>query len=134
MAKGDNPTIKQKKFVAEYLKTGNGTQAALAVYDTDSPEVAGSIASDNLKKQKVKELIESHAEFAAHRVRQLAGQEDNLNVALTASRDILDRSGYAAPQIKPDAPNLFQINVYNTEQARRLADRVLQAGLPEGQG
>lgn len=126
MAKGDNPTIKQRKFVAEYLKTGNGTQAALAVYNTDSPEVAGSIASDNLKKQRVQELIESHAEFAAHRVRELAGQEDNLNVALTASRDILDRSGHLPPQVKPDAPNLFQINVFDPEQARRLASRVLQ--------
>lgn len=43
-------TKKQKGFVNDYVKTGNGTQAALNNYDTDDETVASSIASENLSK------------------------------------------------------------------------------------
>jgi phage terminase small subunit len=58
MPKGERLTIKQKRFVKEYVKDGNGTQAALKTYDTDKPEVAAVIADENLKKPNVKEAIE----------------------------------------------------------------------------
>lgn len=48
---------KQKVFVDEYLATGNGRQAALKAYDTDDPNVAGAIASENLTKPNVSEYI-----------------------------------------------------------------------------
>jgi phage terminase small subunit len=51
-------TVKQKKFIDEYVKTGNGTASALKVYNTKSKIVAGSIASDNLQKPIVKKTIE----------------------------------------------------------------------------
>ncbi len=38
-------TKKQKEFVEAYAEEGNGTQAALATYDTDNPRVAAAIAS-----------------------------------------------------------------------------------------
>ena len=51
-------TRKQAIFVREYVKSGNGTQAALAVYDTDRDNTAAAIASENLRKPNVKSSIE----------------------------------------------------------------------------
>lgn len=88
------PTPKQKKFADTYIDTGNGTRAALEAYDTDKEEVAAVIASENLRKPKVLEYLESRSEQAAIRVVELSEQDENLNVALGASKDILDRAGY----------------------------------------
>lgn len=43
-------TVKQIKFMKEYVKDGNGTRAAMAVYDTKDPRAASVIASENLSK------------------------------------------------------------------------------------
>lgn len=51
-------TKKQKGFVKEYIKTGNGTQSALANYDTDDYSTAGMIASENLNKPKIQIALE----------------------------------------------------------------------------
>lgn len=85
---------KQKKFADKYLETGNGTKSALEVYDVKDENSAAAIASQNLRKIKVQEYLESKAEIAASRVFELANQEENLNVALGASKDILDRAGF----------------------------------------
>ena len=44
---------KERGFVKEYIKTGNGTQSALKVYDTKSYMTGAMIASENLKKPKI---------------------------------------------------------------------------------
>lgn len=87
-------TPKQEKFVKEYLDSGNGTKAALEVYDTNNPRVAASIASENLTKPNIQKYLEDIAVKAATRVEQLMEQSENLTVALGASKDILDRAGY----------------------------------------
>lgn len=52
-------TIKQTKFVKAYVETdGNGRAAALQAYDTDSLDVANSIAVENLQKPSVRDAIE----------------------------------------------------------------------------
>lgn len=51
-------THKEKGFVKDYLKTGNGTEAALANYDTESENTAAAIASQNLRKPKILNLVE----------------------------------------------------------------------------
>lgn len=43
-------TIKEKKFVNEYLKTGNATEAAARVYDVSTRNSAKSIGYENLTK------------------------------------------------------------------------------------
>lgn len=43
-------TMKQRKFLDEYFKTGNGTMSALKAYDTKDYATAASIARENLKK------------------------------------------------------------------------------------
>ena len=55
-------TKKEKTFVKEYVKTGNGTQSALKAYDTDSENVAANIACTNLMKPKIENAIMSIAE------------------------------------------------------------------------
>lgn len=51
-------TRKQETFVEKYIETGNGTEAALAAYDTKSENVAASIASENLRKPKILDVLE----------------------------------------------------------------------------
>ena len=57
MPKGDKLTLKQRRFVGEYLKTGNATKAAYKAYDT-SYGVAQRIGAENLSKPVIQESIE----------------------------------------------------------------------------
>jgi phage terminase small subunit len=58
MPKKKELTVKEKKFIKEYVKEGNGTQAVLKAGYQTTPEVARSIASENLAKPHIKERIE----------------------------------------------------------------------------
>ena len=49
--------MKQRRFVAEYARSGNGTQAALVAYDTADPHTAHSIASENLRKPAIQDAV-----------------------------------------------------------------------------
>lgn len=58
-AKEPRLTLKQKLFIQEYIKTnGNGTQSALRAYNTESAEVASSIAKENLRKVPIREELD----------------------------------------------------------------------------
>jgi phage terminase small subunit len=46
-------TFKQKEWLKLYLETGNATQSALQVYDTDGPNTASVIGSENLTKLRI---------------------------------------------------------------------------------
>ena len=46
----DKLTIKQKKFVKEYIQTGNATEAASRVYDCKDRDSANAIGGENLVK------------------------------------------------------------------------------------
>lgn len=87
-------TKKQAEFVKEYLDTGNGVQSALKVYDTDDYSTAGNIASENLKKPKIIEYLESVADKVASNMVHLALNAESEQVQLGAGKDILDRAGY----------------------------------------
>lgn len=50
---------KEKAFADKYIETGNGTQSALEVYDTEEENVAANIAHQNLRKPKIIDYIES---------------------------------------------------------------------------
>ena len=55
-------TFKRRRFAEEYVKNnGNGTQAALKVYDTDNARIAQSIASENLSIPIVARTVEEIA-------------------------------------------------------------------------
>lgn len=96
MPKGDKITLKQKRFVDKYLETGVKVTAALEAYDTDDYKTASAIAGENLEKPRVIEYLESQSQKSAERISQLRDQDQNLPVALSAAKDILDRAGYKA--------------------------------------
>lgn len=59
---GDVLTAKEERFCIAYVDTlGNGTQSALAAYETDVPNTAASIAKENLRKphiiKRISELL-----------------------------------------------------------------------------
>jgi len=60
----DKPlTVKQKKFVKEYVaKDGNGQEAAKAVYGVSNDNSARQLASENLTKPNIKFAIEQALE------------------------------------------------------------------------
>lgn len=58
MPKRPPRTIKEKKFVKEYLKTGNATEAAARVYNVSSRESAESIGHENLGKLEFTDLMD----------------------------------------------------------------------------
>jgi len=111
-------TKKEKGFADDYLDTGNGTQSALNNYDTVDDNVAASIASQNLRKLKVRQYIEDKAEVVASVIYTLATTSDNDAIKLSASKDILDRGGF-----KPVEQSI-QLNVtanqFTEEQKRGL--------------
>lgn len=52
------PSLKQRKFAIDYVKTGNATQAALNSYDTTNRKTAQRIGAYNLDKPEVQNLLE----------------------------------------------------------------------------
>lgn len=89
-------TRKQKKFVGAYLETGNGAHSALTAYDTKDYNTAASLASENLRKPNIRAYLEDRAEKAVEMVYQLSQEAVGEAIRLNASKDILDRAGYAA--------------------------------------
>ena len=53
-----NLTRKQRNFVNEYIKTGNGQNSALKSYNVSNENVARNIASENLTKPNVLKSIQ----------------------------------------------------------------------------
>lgn len=53
-------TLKQRLFLDNYIKLGNSTEAALAVYKTRKRNVASQIGYENLRKPEIKEAIEAY--------------------------------------------------------------------------
>ena len=52
-------TLKQTKFIKEYINNGgNGTQAALQTYDTEDPDTAHAISTENLQKPSIQQVVE----------------------------------------------------------------------------
>lgn len=64
----DNLTIKQIRFVEEYLRNGMNASAA-AIYAGYSKKTAGAMGHENLNKPKIKKYIQ-------RRVRQILGAQD----------------------------------------------------------
>lgn len=115
------PTMKQKKFADKYLETGNGRQSVMGVYDVKSPEVADSIASENLRKPKVIEYLESKAEKVSENMVKLALNAGSESVQFQASKDILDRAGYK-PVEKSQSLNL-NIDVEFSPKDKKISER-----------
>lgn len=51
-------TLKQRKWIKEYIDTGNATEAASRVYNCKNRDVARNIGGENLAKLSFPELME----------------------------------------------------------------------------
>lgn len=87
-------SLKQKKFVKEYLATGNATEAAARSYDVKSRSVANAVGNENLSKPSIQAMIEAAAEGAFAQIQILSETAEAEPVRLNASKDILDRAGF----------------------------------------
>lgn len=58
----DKLTKKEKGFIKDYIRTGNGVESALNNYDTEDYSTAGNIASENLKKPKIQNELQRLAD------------------------------------------------------------------------
>lgn len=57
-----NLSKKEKGFVKDYVRTGNGTQSVLNNYNVNSENSAAALASQSLRKIKIQNAIKSIAE------------------------------------------------------------------------
>lgn len=85
-------TDKEKSLVKELANNGgNGTRAALEVYNTDKPANAASIASRKMKKPAVKNALEKELEAQNITIKRAiepiaeALNDDDINVRLKGS-------------------------------------------------
>lgn len=85
-------TTKQEKFAQEYIANqGNGTQAALTVYDTTDPHTACAIATENLSKPVVVDAIESLRREIVQSALDIMRHNGSLNKAIaSAELDLTD--------------------------------------------
>lgn len=99
-ARVDGLLPKQAKFVAEYLISGNATQAALAA--GYSPKTAHVIGQENLKKPVIASLLQvKNTEIAARQDERLAAMEltkervqrEIARIAFFDARKMFDKDG-----------------------------------------
>lgn len=83
-------TYKQELFLKKYVENGgNGTKAALAVYNTDRPNVANAIAVENLQKPAISDRLKAmKEEIAESMIRVLRENNAMERCAESALRDL----------------------------------------------
>ena len=91
-------TDQQKIFLDQFVLTGNGTESAKkAGYST--PKVRGSELKRSLKKEIMEATKEQLGSMAPELMRvavDIAINEENPKIRLSAVQDLLDRAGYKA--------------------------------------
>jgi len=53
-------TLKQRKWIKEYLDCGNATEAAMRVYNVKNRDSANAIGAQNLEKINIEEILDEH--------------------------------------------------------------------------
>lgn len=87
---------KEKGFIRDYVRTGNGTQSALKNYDTKDYSTAGAISSENLRKPRIIEAIKSMADRIPDELLEKVHLE-GLNASITRSigEDMIKEPDYS---------------------------------------
>lgn len=143
-------TKKQRGFVKDYLKTGNGTQAALKNYDTKDINTAAVIAVENLSKPKIVKSIEDALpeELLAERHLELLNKRDtyrwyedvkdidgknvidvipheiDLGVEVQAVTKGLDMAYKLKGKYAPEKTITLNVEVAPAEKVKALADKM----------
>jgi phage terminase small subunit len=103
-------TPKQKVFVEEYVKTKNGTKAALKAYDTTDEVTAAAISYENLRKPQIRTITEQLFSLektiqVVDNLHKLAISAEDEKVQVESTKVWLDR---AVP--KTESPTAVQFN------------------------
>lgn len=136
-AKTEKLSKKERGFVNDYVKTGNGVQSALNNYNTDSYGVAAVIAHENLTKPKIvkaiaerlpddlleekhlallnkKETVKIRDEFG-NEIIQETNQIDSNAVAKGLDMAYKIKGAYGDEKPKGDTKNVYNINLFSKE-------------------
>ncbi len=115
-------TLKQSRFLKEYFKSGNGTQAIMKAYNVKRPDLAASMATENLIK--LKDVVRTMMEVKglslgriidvvneATEANKIHGTNDNF-IEIPDHPTRLKAAEIAARWLKMETPStLIQINV-----------------------
>ena len=113
-------TLKQTKFVGEYIKSGNGTEAIKKAYPKKKTEnMAAVMASENIRKPQIEKTITEimtdqgltkKSIIATHKdIRDAAFEEKDFSNAHKCNQDFLKMSG-ALKEGLDGKPNNYYIN------------------------
>lgn len=105
-------TLKQRIFIKEYIEHRNGVKAALLAYNTRDYSTAGMIASENLKKPKIVEALNSILNqedltigFLVKRLKQIIEKpKEGDGVSVSAMSLVGKWRGYNSPKVKIEPP------------------------------
>lgn len=123
-------TKKEKDFVTEYLDNGhNGTQAALAVYNTEDPNTAGVIAHENLSKPKIKDAIKEALpdDLLAQKHKELFNQKQLAYFTFSKEMpdeeiiDHVEAAGFAVIVVRPSDKVKYAFYSIDDAQAKSKA-------------
>jgi len=110
----DGLTLKQRIFVKEYIEHRNGVKAALIAYDTGDYNTAGMIASENLKKPKIVEVLNLilnqealTEEFLVKRLKQIIQKPKEGDGVSTSAMSLVSKwRGYNSSKVKVEPSEL----------------------------
>lgn len=126
------PTYKQKLFAQKYIEyKGNGTKAALAVYNTSTVQTAQVMASENLLKPIVineiqKLMIQKGITIDA--VLKIAErnmvQDEHYPTSQKSAETFMELYGIKRQETAPHQVNI--LNVFNDGRAQEIARRIME--------
>ena len=125
-------TKKEKGFVKDYVKTGNGVKSILNNYDTTDYKTAGVMASENLDKPRIQEAILSIAEqipdsLLVEKHLELLNKTDENGIDTQAVKSGLDMAYKLKGIYAPEKSLTLNIDIKATEQVKEVALKAIEA-------
>lgn len=126
---GDYLTLKQKKFIASYLETGNATEAAMRAYKPKNRATARAIGSENLTKPSIRAYLEKRISAMGISEKEIAEiHRRNLEQAenISASNAALDMYYKLRGDYAPEKRMNLNVNLSTDERSARKKEIVLE--------
>lgn len=120
-------TIKERRFVKEYLKTGNATEAASRVYDVKDRMSASAIGGENLGKLTITDILDKYGvtdEKIATTVKE--GMEASKPISAVGGKDASEASMDFIDV--PDWANRLKATELASKMKGHLKDKIEHSG------
>jgi len=118
MTKKRKPTLKQSKFVDEYVANGgNATKAAMVSYDAKNKIDAGNIGTQNMAKPLIQDLVDSKIKELKDGMLDTMKDTGLMKLAMqTAELDLMDED----PRVRAEARKyILKLAEFLTESERK---------------